>query len=75
MNKHQLDATSLSIYFTQFCSLHVSGEISPIIRSYKTVQFRYGIIVHKYVRRYDVVEYVRRLTRQYTARAVVVYQR
>ena len=75
MKKHQLDATRLSIYFTQFCSLHVSGKISPIIRSYKTVQFRYGIIAHKYVRIYDVVEYVRRLMRQYTACAVVVFQK
>ena len=75
MKKHQLDETRLSIYFTQISCVHVSGEISPIIRSYKTVKFRYGIIVHKYVRRYDVVEYVRRLKRQCTARAVVVYQR
>ena len=57
MKKHQLDETRLSIYFTQISCVHVSGEISPIIRSYKTVKFRYGIIVHKYVRRYDVVEY------------------
>ena len=28
------------IYFTYMRSLHVSGEISPIIRSYKTVHIR-----------------------------------
>jgi len=35
IEKHQLDAD-----FTYICSLHVSGEISPIIRSYRTVQIQ-----------------------------------
>ena len=32
--------SKISIYFTYMCSLHVSGKISPIIRSYRTVQIQ-----------------------------------
>ena len=50
------------------CSLHVSGEISPIIRRYRTVENSDMVMVPRVVRR-DIVEEIKwSLARQYYAR-------